>query len=806
MLTTRISDWILHYGGEALTGRVPCSLYSILLQHGRIEDPYLRLNEKAATALSAKDCEMSTVVTVTREMLACTHLELCFYGLDTLCDVFVNGVKVLYADNMHRTWRVDVREHVRVGENAVRLHFYSPSEYITKKFNERYLFTATAGGAVMEGIGYIRKSLCMFGWDWGPKLPDMGLYRDVTLEAYDARITDLRITQRHEAGRVTLSLAVAAEKGSAVAEIVSPVGETWTEVLDGETEIAIDEPMLWWPNGLGEQHLYTVSVTLSDGERVLDTATRKIGLRTLTVSTQKDRYGEEFCHVVNGVKFFAMGADYVPEDSILANRSPARTERLLTDCVKANFNAIRVWGGGFYPDDDFYEICDRLGLVVWQDFMFACMNVYLTPEFEENILREAEDVVRRIRHHACIGLLCGNNEMELALIDWSSCIPSNSPKVFADYLRLYQTLLPEVCARLAPEIFYWPASPSSHGYFDDPNSEDMGDNHYWRVWHGGVPFEEYRKHYFRYCSEFGFEAFPSMKTLRAIALPEDMAVESEVMLSHQKCLSGNQKMAAYMKDYYRVPEDFASFVYLSQLLQADAIRYGVEHFRRHRGRCMGALYWQLNDCWPTSSWSSVDYFGRWKALHYRARKFFAPVLISLHEEGERKLVNISNETRSRFDGVIRLKVRKNDFSALYSCHMEISVKAQSSVDIEFPGRVCALFEGNDDIYLEYTLEDRNAAVIESDGKIYKKPCDYRFEDPRLRATVAEENGAYYLDITADRFAKSVMIEWENADVTPEDNFFDITSGKKRVRLIGEREAILSEAPRLISVYDVQAAP
>ena len=809
MISNKIIDWTLDYEAYHLPCKAPCSLYSVLLQYNKIEHPYDRMNEHTATPLSEKDSEMSAVFTVSAEMLAKKHLDLVFYGLDTLCDVYVNGKKLLYADNMHRTWRIDIKNAVHLGENTVRLHFYSPSEYITRKFKEQYVFTATAGGAVMEGIGHIRKSHCMFGWDWGPKLPDMGLYRDVTVEAYDNRIDDIVIHQKHENGKVFLEISVSAlekEDSLGVGLVITDPDGVGSDYLlyEGDTyEIEIADPKLWWPNGLGEQPLYTLTFTLDrNGIEVLDQAERTIGLRTLTVSTEKDEYGEEFCHVVNGVKFFAMGADYVPEDSILAWRSPERTEKLIKSCVKANFNSIRVWGGGFYPDDSFYALCDKYGLVVWQDFMFACATMHLTPEFEANIMREFEDVLKRIRHHACIGLLCGNNEMELALIDWSSCIPHNTPKTFADYLRQYEELIPEACAKWAPDIFYWPASPSSHGSFDDPNAEDMGDNHDWKVWHGGVPFEEYRKHYFRYCSEFGFEAFPMMKTLKSFARDEDMKLDSDVMHSHQKCLSGNEKILSYVKDYYKIPEDFSHFVYLSQILQADAIRYGVEHFRRHRGRCMGALYWQLNDCWPVVSWASVDYFGRWKALHYRARKFFAPVMLSLHEDGNAKIVNIANETRSAFDGVASVAVKNNGFEILASYRTAISVPALSSKDIVLPTAVSELIDAHaNEVFLEYTLE-KDGKVLERDGKIYAKPAEYRFEDPEITAELREENGAFYLDITASRFAKNIMIEWENAEVTPEDNFFDLTNGTASVLLSGEREDILSEMPRILSVYDV----
>jgi beta-mannosidase len=634
----------------------------------------------------------------------------------------------------------------------------------------------------------------------------MGLWRDAFIEAYDARIDDIAVRQTHEAGRVTLSLAVSAVGEASEAEVTlcSPDGseKAYELSLDGGSEIEIEAPELWWPNGLGEQALYTLRFALASGGEILDTAEKRIGLRTLTVSREADEYGEEFCACVNGVKFFSMGADYVPEDSILPHRTRERTRALLLSCKEANFNAVRVWGGGYYPDDCFYDICDEYGLVVWQDFMFACMNVLMTEEFEKNVRAEFRDVLRRIRHHASIGLLCGNNEMELALIEWSTCLRSKTQKVVDDYLLLYENVLPEVCAEHAPDIFYWPASPSSHGGFDDPNSENVGDAHYWQVWHGGVPFEEYRKHYFRYCSEFGFEAFPSMKTLESFASAEDMRIDSDVMRAHQKCLSGNEKIMSYINDYYKVPEKFEDFVYISQLLQADAIRYGAEHFRRHRGRCMGALYWQLNDCWPTVSWASVDYFGRWKALHHKAKAFFAPVLLSLHEDGEEKIANISNETREDFVGEIYLAVRDNSFCAIAEHREKAHVHALSAKDFAFPEEISAAIRGREtELFLEYALICDGKDVCR-EAKIYAKPKDYLFENPQISANLQEENGEFYLNLRAEKFAKCVMLEWKNADVRAEENFFDITCGSKTVRLIGKREDILSEMPKIVSVYDV----
>jgi beta-mannosidase len=808
VITDKISRWVLHYENESYACEAPCSLYSVLMDYEKIAHPYEGLNEKAATVLSEKDCEMTATFILDADALAKKHIEIAFYGLDTLCDVYVNGDRVLYADNMHKIWRADIKNVARLGENTVRLHFYSPSEYIARKNKEHFLFSANVG-FTLGGIGHIRKSSCMFGWDWGPILPDMGLYRDVIVEAYDVRMESVQIRQNHENGRVTLSVEpvlISAEKGDMVSvTLTDPDGDSaeYPVSPDGKTEITVEAPKLWWPNGLGDQPLYRMDFHVIRNGMEEHTVTKHIGLRTLTVSTAADEYGEEFCHVVNGKKFFAMGADYIPEDSILSWRSPERTEKLIRDCVKANYNSLRVWGGGFYPDAYFYELCDRYGLVVWQDFIFACMNVLMSEEFTANVKSEFVDVLKRIRHHACLGLLCGNNEMEDALMYWSSCRPSKTQKVVDDYLLLYENILPEICAEYAPDTFYWPASPSSHGGFDDPRNENVGDVHYWEVWHGGVPFEEYRKHYFRYCSEFGFEAFPMMKTLKTFAKPEDMKIDSDVMHSHQKCRSGNEKIMSYVKDYYKIPEDFAHFVYLSQILQADAIRYGVEHFRRFRGRCMGALYWQLNDCWPVVSWASVDYYGRWKALHHRARKFFAPVLISVHENENEKIINISNETLKTFEGKICAAVKNNRMETLASWETAVSVGELSSLDTVLPKALSDLLDGApSELFLEYTLE-KDGVILERDGKIYARPCDYRFEDPALKASVREENGAYYLDIEASRYAKNVMIEFENADVEPDENFFDITDGKASVLLFGEKEAIFSETPKLLSVYDVQ---
>ncbi|MDE7048720.1 MAG: glycoside hydrolase family 2 protein, partial [Lachnospiraceae bacterium] len=480
----------------------------------------------------------------------------------------------------------------------------------------------------MEGFPHLRKAHCMFGWDWGPRLPDAGIFRDVTLLGIKkSRLDSVYITQIHEAGQVTLDFDITLELfcnresglfgdgGKVRITVTDPDGQVVAaEDTAGEEQdykLTVKNPRLWWPHGYGDQPLYQVRVSLLDGDdSELDVWERKIGLRTMTVNTDKDEWGSCFAHEVNGVKIFAMGADYIPEDNLLDRVNKERTRRLLEDAAMANHNCIRVWGGGYYPDDFFFDICDELGLIVWQDFMYACASYELNDAFEANITRETIDNVRRIRHHACLGLWCGNNEIETQIEMWKV-----SEKQKYDYIKLYEYIIPKIIKEEDPNAFYWPSSPSSGGNFENSWSEDHGDMHYWDVWHGNKPFTEYRKFHFRYLSEFGFQSFPGLKTVESFTEPEDRNIFSRVMEMHQRNRAANGKILNYLSATYLYPKDFDHLLYASQLLQADAIRYGVEHFRRYRGRCMGTVVWQLNDIWPVASWASIDYYGRWKALH-----------------------------------------------------------------------------------------------------------------------------------------------------------------------------------------------
>ena len=798
-------SWTLQIPGSSfgpVPAVVPGSVYHDLLTAGRIPDPFYRDNEMDALKLMDHDFCYSRSFTVDEDLLQCDAVLLRCEGLDTIASISVNGSAAGIANNMHRIWEFDVKQLLCPGENTIAIHFSSPTKYI----KEAYAASVADGSSdAMVGFPHIRKAHCMFGWDWGPRLPDAGIWRDISLLGVEtARIRDVQVLQHHTPEKVTLEVKthVTQLTGSApvTVTVTAPCGRVWT--ASGEKAvIEIDAPQLWWPAGFGEQPLYTVSVALGDG---LDAWERRIGLRTMTVSRRKDAWGESFCHCVNGVDIFAMGADYIPEDNLLPRVNPQRTRRLLEDARAANMNCIRIWGGGYYPDDYFYDVCDELGLLVWQDFMFACAVYNLTEAFEENITAEFVDNVRRLRHHPSLALWCGNNEME-DFVDKGEWVACHRQK--ADYIKMYEYIIPKVLKAEDPQAFYWPASPSSGGSFDDPQDPNRGDVHYWMVWHGLLPFTDYRNHKFRYVSEFGFQSFPCMETIESFTEPEDRNVFSYVMEKHQRNASANGRIVSYLAQMYLYPARMEELVYASQLLQAQAMQYGVEHWRRNRGRCMGAVVWQLNDCWPVASWSSIDYYGRWKALHYYEKRFFAPVLISCHEEGilsqntnvnaepfaleKSAHLNVSNETREEFRGTAQWSLRRPDASVIESGSFDVVCPALSAVWL--PKQDFSHY-GTYDCYYSYRLLDEEGNVVGQGSVLFCAPKHFKFADPNLNAFV---NGDEII-VTAEAYARSVEIQ-AGADVLLSDNYFDMDAGTRSVKIL--RGSV--EAVSVRSVYDIR---
>ncbi len=758
-----IKDFTLSVGSfKDVPCTAPTSMYRALYDNGLIPDPFYGLNELDLTALSEEDASFSSVFTVNAQMLSHDYVELCFYGLDTICDIYLNGKRLDSVMNMHRTYTYEVKDRLILGENTLRLDFTSPLPYFKQMNDKHFIFT---NGDTIPGAAHLRKALYMSGWDWGPTFPDMGIFRDITLSSYNYdRIEDAEIRQTHKKGSVRLRFNATTRYGKDGGMLYAEINGEKVLITDS---ITIEDPKLWWPRGYGEQNLYDVIFTLEKDGKVIDTLTKTIGLRTITVSTGPAN-GYEFAFVVNGIKIFAMGANYIPQDSFPSRVSAESTDKLLRMACDANFNCIRVWGGGYYPEDFFYDSCDRLGLLVWQDFMSACMNVWLRKDFKREFCAEAIDNVKRLRHHASLALLCGNNENESAIYAWD-VVKTELNRL--DHMELYEHLLADIAEEYAPETFYWPASPSTVGGFCDTDDYDKGDTHYWEVWHGGIPFTEYRKHKFRFCSEFGFESFPSMKTIRTFCDEENMNPFSRMMENHQKCKNGNRKILTYLADDYLYPSNMEDLVYASQLLQARAIKYGVEHFRRNRGFCMGSIYWQFNDCWPVASWSSVDYFGRYKALHYAARKFYAPIAMGLFLENGTLTVNISNEQMHAFTGSIRYRLMNHMGDAIVEETKSVSLDALSCED------VAAYKPSMAHPYTEFVtvdLFDENGVLIQRQTELMTQPKYFEWQKPTLTVKAKETVDGVALTFTADVFAKDVFVDFDGIDVVLSDNYFDLT--------------------------------
>ena len=730
-------------------------------------------------------------------------------GLDTLAEIKINGQILGTTDNMHRRYRFDAAKVLQPGRNTIEILFKNSLEYIRKEQQRRDIFAADGGGATsVPGFNMIRKSHCSYGWDWGPMIPDVGIWRDIRICAYDgARLSSVHIVQDHSQGQVSLILQPEIDrwndkKRTLRTTITAPSGEKQSAdfPLHEEMRLHIENPQLWWPNGLGDQPLYTLDFELADGDGETETLSLTVGLRTMTVEQKEDQWGETFHFLVNGIPVFARGADYIPEDVYLTRVTPEKTETLIADCAKANYNSLRVWGGGVYPEDAFFELCDKYGMVVWQDMMFACATYDVRNEaFLENISLEVEDNLRRIRHHACIGLICGNNEMEWGYLGWFT--PTNEQKT--EYLKQYQFVFPEIAARVCPELFYWPSSPSSGGDFENPNDPDKGDCHFWDVWHGNKPFSEYKNHFFRFMSEFGFESFPSMKTVRSFTSEEDLNIFSPVMEDHQRCVGGNGKILNYVSKYFRYPKDLDSLVYVSQLSRAEAIRAGVEHWRRNRGRCMGAVYWQLNDNWPVASWSSIDYYGRWKALHYVARRSFDNVLVSCDGDETSVAFHLSNEGKEPTSGSLAWKLLTLDGDVVKENTATASAEPFTSnliLSVNFESELQQNGDRENYIYFEYT--DQHGKVYR--GTHYFAPFkSLNIPDPRISWTLANRDDRIEITLTSEKPALFVELDLKDSDGHFSDNYFDLLAGESRTIELSNTTVALEEIRSQLQVCSLR---
>jgi beta-mannosidase len=767
------NDWqlVIPHLNQVIPATVPGSIYHDLLNHQLIPDPFDQMNEYEVREWMRHDYHYQTTFHINQLF---KRNDLVLEGLDTIATITLNGILIAHTDNMHRRYRFDLSKALKIGENRLEIQIHSSILYMEEKL-KNCPYPLFQVGDAMKGYPHIRKAHSMFGWDWGPQLPDAGIWRPIYLEQTDLGIIEyVSINQKHDNHQVSITYQVEAYDTldhSIEVRLLDPSHHIIYQSKDIIGTITITDPKLWWPKELGSQDRYEIQVLINN--EIYNQ--KRFGLKTSHIKREKDSYGESFTYVHNGIEMFLKGANYIIEDNIFGRNSIEKTKKLLDDAILANHNAIRIWGGAIYPSNEFYELCDELGLIVWQDFMFACSFYNMEDHpFVETIKEEIKDNVKRLIHHPSLSILCGNNENETAVHDWNIPSLEISKKM---YLELYEDIIPNILSDLNIEVPYWPSSPSSGGNFYRPNFDGMGDMHYWGVWHANEPIEYYRKVFPRFMSEFGIQSFPDIETVSTYARPKDYNIYSKVMKSHQKNKTANKKIMAYLRKMFIYPKAFENILYVSQLIQAEGVRYGVEHFRRYYGRTMGSLYWQLNDCWPVASWSSIDYYGRWKALHYHSKKFYAPILISV-EESKRAMacrVVVTNDQRVNHNLKYRYRLITFDGVVLEENIKEVEIGMQQALTIDHLN-FKAYKDQRKEVILHVELISQNQ-VISENFATFAQDKDLNLRKAPIHVDVIEKEGKKFIQLVSTSVMRFVQLKYQ--DVLFEDNYIHLLANEPK---------------------------
>jgi beta-mannosidase len=788
---------------------VPGAVQTDLLAQGRIGDPFWRDNEAGLQWIGLTDWDYQLDFQLDAAALKRDHVDLVFDGLDTFAEVSLNGKKLLAADNMFRRWRLPVKGSLHAGTNTLQVHFQSPIARLQPwLMKQPYSLPGefdSAFGDEPKGkqtSNYVRKANYQYGWDWGPRYVTMGIWRPVRLESWDGwRVADLHIAQAkvdESKADLQAQLDVRADKpGRATVKVewTAPDGRHGEQAQDvalkaGENHVAvpvaIDHPQRWWPVGYGEPNLYRFHAAVAvDGATVAE-AERETGLRSVELRREKDQWGRGFAFVVNGVPIFAKGANLIPFDSFPSRVTPERMQAILQSAHDANMNMLRMWGGGTYQDDAFYAMADRLGLMIWQDFMFGGAITPYDDAFRENTRIEAVEQVTRLRDHPSIVLWAGNNEVQTGWDDWPDrqdfrkFVNADEVKRIDDGMReLFGGTLRKVVNELSPGTPYWASSPSTD--FEGPaNVETDGDVHYWKVWSGSEPISHYLDITPRFQSEYGLQSFPVMATIKAFAQADDMQPESKVMRAHQKFANGdgNQRLLLYIRQEYGEPKDFPSFVYLSQVMQAEGIELAAEHLRSARPRNMGTLYWQLNDVWPGASWASVDYFNRWKALQFHAKRFYAPVdVVPLRRDGKTEVFAVSDRTEA-FDATLRTRVYDMGGKLLREESKPVKAAALSSTPAASLDDA-TLLKGADPRHTVVSFDLLEQGKVAAHHLLYFGAARTLAlpAQPGLEIAVRAGGSGPLLSVSAKRLARAVWIDTGDLDVRLSNNAFDLLPGE-----------------------------
>ncbi len=786
-----------------LPAAVPGCVHTDLLAAGKIPDPFYRTSERDLQWIDKQDWIYQTTFDIDEQIFEKQNIRLIFSGLDTYADVFLNGKPLFQADNMFRSWKVDCKEILQLTGNTLTVHFKSPLHFDLPKLEALgYQLPAAADQSEPGGMGdkkvsiFARKAPYHYGWDWGPRFVTSGIWRPVSLHAWDtALIENVHILQNAmtvESADLESILEITAAADHEVRIIISDdrdkrkLTERPLQLRAGRHEYTIPfkitNPEFWWPNGMGEPFLYTLRISLSGRESLIDEKTCQTGLRTINVIREKDERGRSFYFEINGRPVFIKGANYIPNDSFPSRVTPEKYQHIIRSAKDANMNMLRVWGGGIYENDIFYDLCDQHGILVWQDFMFACAMYPGDEDFIENVRQEAIDNVKRLRNHPCLAIWCGNNEMDWIWghgtdKGWERELPlkdQTKAKIWQDYEKIFHRLLPDVLSKYDGQRFYWPSSPLADFGVRSSYESTSGNMHYWGVWHGKELFGQFQEKIGRFMTEYGFQSFPEFESVKQYTQPEDWNIDSEVMNAHQRSAIGNQRIRWYMQHYYKVPDNFQDMLYVGQVLQAEAIKLAIEAHRRRRPFCMGSLYWQINDCWPVASWSGIDYYGHWKALHYFAKKAYRKLLVSpVAEESRIKICIVSDH----FEPIAsQLNILLSDFygEVFYEQNMTVQIEPDSS-QVYFEIDKAPLFEkaAPENCYLYISLD-----ADQTDNLFYfLSPKDLHLPKSQPQVTVRETDYGYDVHLTSSVLAKNVYlyIESEN-DGFFSDNYFDLRPG------------------------------
>ncbi|WP_309380906.1 beta-mannosidase [Cerasicoccus frondis] len=795
---------------------VPGCVHTDLRRHDLIPDPFYGSNELDLVWIEQTDWHYRTTVSLGKNTLNQECIELVAEGLDTFATIKINGEIVGNTDNMFVGYRFDVKALLKAGKNEIEVMLGSPWDAIRARAPE----PVRCIGDRIGGRTEIRKQQCSFGWDWGPRLGTSGIWRPIRLEAWSGnRIEDYFVSQSHSPGQCVLDVDVnAAKRGKAfqVAVRLSYQGEEITQSSDilGETvQVIVTKPELWQPNGHGEQPLYDLTVELWQKGELIDQRTQKIALCEIKLVQEADEWGESFKFVVNGKEIFGKGANWIPAHSFV-NEGEALFDDLLDSAVDAHMNMIRVWGGGVYELESFYEACLKRGLMVWQDFMFACTPYPGDPAFCKQVRAEAEYQVRRLRNYANIALWCGNNE----IVQLHRDTLLSDKKEARAYTKIFLEILPKALEKFLPGADYIHTSEiNPHDVFGNTTNQDSGDAHFWGVWHDRQHFSAYEEQQHRFFSEFGMQAFPHMET--AATFTKSQNIFSPEMNNHQKNGGGNQIIFHYIAELYRFPKDYQATVYLSQIMQAFTLRYGIEHMRRNSPRTMGAVYWQLNDCWPVASWSSIDFGGRWKALHYAAKRFFAPALVSVKWLGREKVHGSTNYVVEHVDAVEIYTVFDGPQASSGELTWQVWSVSQNKVILEETKPVKlnygkAVRRKKLDLsseIAEHGFEDliiRTRLTAEGYADSVNTTCltgpkRLDFDAPKIKTKVQKStDGAYEITLSSDRIAYQVYLNLTNAiPHRLSDNFFDLFPGEtKTVTLRPLQPMNIGEVRQALTTY------